>query len=76
MSKLEPFIIEGEKFFYSLSFDIDDFIGDGIWWIQFYDGNRNLICDEPFASSRGKIDERKNERMIKEDFLAYRGAIL
>ena len=37
MSKLKSISIEGEKFFFGLSFDIDDFIGDGIWWLQVYD---------------------------------------
>jgi len=48
MPELNQLTIKGKKVFYSLSFDIDDFIGDGIWWLQIYDENRNLIYDKPF----------------------------
>ncbi len=51
MNQLKQIIIKEEKFYYSLSFDIDDFIGDGIWWLQIYDVDLNCIIDRPFASS-------------------------
>ena len=77
MPELIPIIIKCEKFFFNLSFDIDDFIGDGIWWLQIYDDNRNLIYDKPFASSISKIDKQKIiVETIKNNFLTYRGALL
>ena len=54
-----------------MSFDIDDFIGDGIWWLQIYNDNRDLIHDEPFASSISRIDEQKIVETIKDNFLTY-----
>jgi len=75
-TELEPIFIEEGKFFYSLSFDIDDFIGDGIWWLQIYDENSNLIYDKPFASSMGKIDKMKIAKIIEQEFSTYRGEIL
>jgi len=74
MSKLRPITIEGEKFFYNLSFDIDDFIGDGIWWLQIYGCNKELIYDRPLSMS--KIHKQKIKKIIKQEFLTYKGAIL
>jgi len=68
-TKLRPIFVEGDKFFYSLSFDIDDFIGDGIWWLQIYAENRDLVYDKPFASSMENIDIRKIRKIIKDEFL-------
>ena len=76
MAKLKSIMVEGEKLFYSLSFDIDDFIGDGIWWLQIYNSNQNLIYDKPFTSSIGSIDKQKITKIIKKKFLTYRGALL
>lgn len=76
MPELRLIIIDEEKFFYSLSFDIDNFIGDGIWWLQIYDYNQELIYDKPFASSISKIDKREIKKIIKNKFLKYRGAVL
>ena len=76
MAELRPIIIEGEKFFCSLSFDIDDFIGDGILWLQIYGCNKELIYDRPFASSMSKIDKQEIIKIIKQEFLTYQGAIL
>ena len=56
MGQLRKLKIGQEYFFYSLSFDIDDFVGDGVWWLQVYDSNKRLIYDKPFASSRGYLD--------------------
>lgn len=75
ISKLRAITIEGEKFFFSLSFDIDDFIGDGIWWLQIYDPNHNLIYDKPLTLSRGKINLKMVKEIIKQDFL-IKGVIL
>jgi len=71
VTKLERISAQGEGFFYSLSFDIDDFIGDGIWWLQIYNDNQDLIHDEPFASSISRIDEQKIVETIKDNFLTY-----
>lgn len=76
MPKVIPLSIEEEVFLLGLSFDIDDFIGDGIWWLQIYDKNRELIYDEPFASSRGKLDMQQIKEIIKDRFLFPGGALL
>lgn len=76
MPELSPISIDDEKFCFSFSFDIDDFIGDGIWWLQIYNNHRSLIYDEPFTSSMGMLDKRKVRRIIKEEFLSYKGAIV
>lgn len=53
-NKLKQIIkIDGEKFFVNLSFDINDFIGDGIFWIQVFNQNQKLLIDVPFTSSQG-----------------------
>ena len=59
--------MEEEDFFYSLSFDIDDFIGDGIWWLQVYDSDKQMIYDKPFASSMGKLDTSQIIETIKQE---------
>jgi len=59
-----------------LSFDIDDFVGYGIWWLQIYNSNKNLIYDKPFVSSVDRIDKRMVIKIIKDNFLTYRGAVL
>lgn len=69
MPKLKSKVVNGDKFFYSVSFDIDDFIGDGIWWLQLYDNHRNKIYDKPFASSMSKLDIYQIEEIIKQEFL-------
>jgi hypothetical protein len=75
-TKVEPVYVEGEKYYISFSFDIDDFIGDGVWWLQIYDINRNLIYDKPFASSMGILDKKKVRRIIKEEFLTLKGELI
>lgn len=42
-TKLKPIVVNGEKFFVSFSFDIDDFIGDGVWWLQIYNEDKNVV---------------------------------
>jgi len=76
MPNLKSITVEEEKFFYSLSFDINDFVGDGIWWFQIYNSNKNLIYDKPFVSSVGRINKRMVIKIIKDNFLTYRGAVL
>lgn len=65
MGQLKSIKIGREDFFYSLSFDIDDFIGDGIWWLQLYDRDKRLIYDKPFASSRGNLQSDRVVEMLK-----------
>lgn len=67
MSKLRKIEVEEEDFFYSLSFDIDDFIGDGVWWLQVYDSDKQLIYDKPFASSKGCLDTSKITGTIAQE---------
>lgn len=76
MPNLKSITVEEEKFFYSLSFDISDFVVDGIWWLQIYNSNKNLIYDKPFVSSVGRINKRMVIKIIKDNFLTYRGAVL
>ncbi|HAS04239.1 MAG TPA: hypothetical protein DCR71_00470 [Dehalococcoidia bacterium] len=64
-------IVQGEKFFYTISFDIDDFIGDGIWWIEIFNVNGKMICDKPFASSDEELDIDFIENIIKEEIFSY-----
>lgn len=76
MDKLRQVLIKGEIFYFSISFDIDDFIGDGIWWLQIYDNKHNLIYDKPFTSSMNIINKREVRRIIKKQFLTLRGELL
>ena len=73
LTKLRHISIEGEKFLCSISFDVDDLIGDGIWWLQIYNCNHDLIYDKPIASSMGTADKKKIEEIIKMEFLIYKG---
>jgi hypothetical protein len=75
-TKLKKVLVRGEKFLYSLSFDIDDFIGDGIWWLQIYNSNRSLVYDKPFASSMSKIDTSQIKKIINQEFMTYQGEVL
>jgi hypothetical protein len=65
----------GEKFYYNLSFDIDDFIGDGVWWLQVYDEWRRLIYDKPLANSMIEIDEETIPSIIRTEVLHHRGVL-
>jgi len=75
-TKLKRVSIEGGKFLYSLSFDIDDFIGDGVWWLQIYDSNQNLVYDKPFVSSMSKLDICQIRKIINQEFMTHRGEVL
>jgi len=66
MTKSKQIVVEGERFYFRASFDIDDFIGDGIWWLQIYDHSRNLIYDEPFASNQSLGGERSIRKYARE----------
>jgi len=59
MTDLKPILVEEELYYYSLSFDItDEFIGDGLWWLQIYDSNKKIIYDKTFASSMRNFDDK------------------
>jgi hypothetical protein len=66
MSRLKPIFINDEESYISFSFDIDDFIGDGIWYLQIYDINHNLIYDRPFASSGFSFNEKEIIKKVRE----------
>ncbi|GEM_PF-2763958 len=54
MPKLEKaIIINGEKHLLKLTFDINDFIGDGIFNLEVYNNNGERELETPFASSEG-----------------------
>ncbi len=80
LTKLKSILLEGDKFYFSLSFDINDFIGDGIWWLQIYDDKDDLIYDKSFASSMFVYDERdireNIKRIIKQEILYPEGLII
>lgn len=59
-----------------MSFDINDFIGDGIWWLQIYNNKYNLIYDAPFASSRDNLKLQKIKEIIKQEIIKYKGTLL
>jgi hypothetical protein len=69
MPELTARVIEGDIFYYALTFDVDDFIGDGIWWLEIYDSRRNIIYNKPFASSVGQLDIYLIDEIIKKEFL-------
>ena len=73
----EAYTAERAKYYIiSFSFDIDDFVGDGIWWLQIHDSDHNLMYDKPFASSMGILSKKKARRIIKAEFLALKGELL
>ena len=54
MQKLEKaIIIDGEKHQLKLTFDIIDFIGDGIFTLEVYNNKGEKEFETPFASSMG-----------------------
>lgn len=80
MAKLKQISTKGEKFYYTFSFDIDDFIGDGIWWLQIYDKDRSLLYDNPYASSMIELDMKNVKKsiikIIKEKYLTLKGKLI
>ncbi len=75
MTELKSILVEEECFFYSSSFDIDDFIGDGVYWLQIYDEQKRMLYDKPFASSRGNIDTPRIIKTIKKELTFIKGII-
>ena len=54
MRELEKsIIVDGARYLLKLSFDIDDFIGDGIFNLEVYNDKGGSELETPFASSRG-----------------------
>jgi len=76
MSKIEPLYVNDEKYYISFSFDIDDFIGDGIWWLQIYDNQQNKIYDKPFAASMSKLDLQQVKKIVRNERLSQKGILL
>jgi len=73
MTELKPISVEDELCFYSLSFDItDDFVGDGVWWLQIYDSNSQMIYDKPFASSLWSFGEENISHGVLEGLILRR----
>jgi len=63
-------IVQGEIFFYTISFDIDDFIGDGVWWLEIFNVHGKIVYDKPFASSNKEVDIDFVENIVKEEILS------
>ncbi len=54
MRKLEKsIIVDGARYLLKLTFDIDDFVGDGIFNLEVYNNKGRRELEMPFASSRG-----------------------
>ena len=54
MRKLEKSTtVDGERYLLKLTFDIDDFVGDGVFNLEVYNDKGELEVRSPFASSRG-----------------------
>jgi len=54
MSKLKKSItVDGVRYLLKLAFDIDDFVGDGIFNLEVYNNKGERELGIPFASSRG-----------------------
>lgn len=66
MPELRSLPVKDECLFYSLSFDIDDFIGDGVWWLQIYDSSPQIIYDKPFAASTQRFSKNDVTQAVSE----------
>jgi hypothetical protein len=64
-NQLNQIVVEGEKYYFNLGFDIGEY-DDGLWWLQIYNSNRNLLYDKPFASSIFNYLERRVKRNIRK----------
>lgn len=54
MNKIKKSItVDGVRYLFKLTFDIDDFVGDGIFNLEVYDNKGVRELEMPFASSRG-----------------------
>jgi len=49
----ESTTVDGEKYLLKLTFDVDDFVGDGIFNLEVYNNEGEMEVRIPFASSRG-----------------------
>jgi len=59
MKRQRKIYIDEEPYFYDLSFDItNEYIGEGIWWLQIYDCEKQMIWDRPFASGLYEFGEK------------------
>jgi len=69
---LKRIMVEGDKFFFSFSFDIGEYNG-GMWWLLIYDTDCKMIFDQPFASYMFtfKGNYRKDIRKIIEYEILY-----
>lgn len=45
--------VDGERYLLKLTFDIDDFVGDGVFNLEIYNYKGEMEIRIPFASSRG-----------------------
>jgi len=45
--------VDGERYLLKLTFDIDDFVGDGVFSLEIYNYRGKMESRIPFASSRG-----------------------
>ena len=61
--KLKKCFIQEELFYYSTSFDINDFAGEGYFWLQIYDKDKNMLFDQPFRSA---IQSPKESEILEE----------
>jgi len=58
MNELKKSIeIDGARYLLRLTFDIDDFIGDGVFNLEVYNDKGGRELETPFASSRGLPQE-------------------
>lgn len=76
INKLKPIFIEREKFYFSFSYDIDDFIGQGFVWLQIYDHKRNMLHDKPFAWGIEPQHRKRVRKVIASDFVSPRSLSL
>jgi hypothetical protein len=59
LSGIKRIQVDGERFYSGFSFDMDPFIGDGIWWLQIYDEKCALLYDHSFASGMFVFHDRE-----------------
>ena len=77
-TKLKQIVVEGERFYFNLSFDVGEYDG-GVWWLQVYNDSCNFIYDKPFASCMFNLHKYIREdikKIIKHNVLYPKGLIL
>jgi hypothetical protein len=52
LPKMKRITFLHRDYYYSISFDVNDFLGDGTFYLQLFDGNKRLIYDKPYANSQ------------------------